>query len=62
MDDSFGTLGVVRLPSRHYPIALFHQPFGIGRRWGVDPMSTMTVTQSKQLTKKELKKFQELLE
>jgi DnaK suppressor protein len=29
---------------------------------GYHPMSTTTVTQSKQLTKKELKKFQELLE
>ena len=49
-------MGVVRACSRHYPIALFQQP-------SADPMSTTTtVTHAKQLTKKELKKFQELLE
>src|SRR5215467_12031515 len=52
--------GVVILPARHYPIALFI-PSASGRREG-ETMSTPAATPSKQLTKKELKKFQELLE
>lgn len=46
--------GVVIPGPGHYSIALFQHP--------VEPMSTTTATQSKQLTKKELKRFQELLE
>src|SRR5580704_14462357 len=44
-------MGVVRAPWDHYPVA----PFG-------GPMSTTVAASSKALNKKELKKFQELLE
>ena len=48
-------------PGHHYSIALFNNP-SVRLYTGVEPMTTTTATQSKQLTKKELKKFQELLE
>src|SRR5262245_20628654 len=43
-------------------LSRFSTTFGFGCRRGYKPMTTTTATQSKQLTKKELKKFQELLE
>lgn len=46
-------------PVHHYPAALSLKPSA--QPWG-KPVSTSTAAQSKALTKKELKKFQELLE
>src|SRR3954470_5100470 len=54
--------GVVILVAHHYPIALFN-PSASATEGAKRPMSTaITPSSSKQLTKKELKKFQELLE
>src|SRR3954469_22620680 len=54
--------GVVILVAHHYSIALFNPRHPAAA--GAKTMSTTTATpsSSKQLTKKELKKFQELLE
>jgi DnaK suppressor protein len=54
-------LGVAGGGSHHYPSALFFGPADRGARGG-RIVTIATATNSKQLNKKELKKFQELLE